>query len=488
MSRSHKFGLFMKGSLSGQSDVAAEQNNVAYNAMYALPKVALFLLISGPLQVLPGIAVKYFGMSLGALALAKLLSRLFDGITDPFIGYFSDRFQQRFGTRKPIIVFGGVLVLVTSGMLYIPYGWDAQNPEPISFIYFMFFYLGFTLAWTIMEIPHLAWGVAMSSGTKSRSQRLSFRSIATFTAPLLFFAIPFLPFFETTEITPETLKYVVYLSWLLMPLCLWICMRLVPNSYGDQTENTKIEMKEILQPLSKKQRFQQIAKVVISNRPLLIFYLTYTFLGLGYVMSSSLTFFFVDNYLGIAEKLPYAFLVSFGIGVPSALLWGLLVPKLGARNTWFMGMFICTLGLMGIAFISPSESSFLPYLVCKGLIGVGYASCPVAAYTLLAHITDYGKWKYSQECTGLYFSLRTSIYKFNAAIGGAIGLLLAQWLGFDPLAEEMSDTAVMALRFAYIGLPLIFLTLVLFMIPIIPMNNSQYLIVSKRLAAIKQRG
>lgn len=473
----------MKESLSSRPSVAAEENNTAYNAIYSLPKVALFLLISGPLQVLPGIAVKYFGLSLAAIALAKILSRLFDGITDPVIGYFSDRFQQRYGTRKPIIVFGGVLVLVTSGMLFIPYGWDAQAPEPISFFYFMFFYLGFTLAWTVMEIPHLSWGVDMSTGTKDRSQRLSFRAIASDIAPLLFFGIPFLPFFSTTEITPETLEYAVYLSWFLMPLCLWVCMRWVPNSYDDQPEKAKkSDPKKAFQSLTRKQRFRQQAKVIFSNRPLLIFYLTYMFLGLGYAISSSLTFFFVDNYLGIAEKMPHAFMVHFGIGVPAALLWGFLVPKLGARNTWFIGIFICAIGLLGIAFISPGESSWLPYLVCKGLIGAGYASCPVAAYTLLAHITDYGKWKYKQECTGLYFSMRSSVVKFNAAIGSAAGLLLAGWLGFDPVAEEMSEAAVMALRVAYIGVPLVFFSLVLFMILRIPPSTHQHSVISKRLS------
>lgn len=462
------------------------QKNLSQNIAYALPTFSLFFLIA-PLNVMPGVYVKYFGLSLGAIALAQLLAPLFDGLTDPLVGYFSDRYRQRFGTRKPLIVAGGLLVLVSSTMLYIPYGWESQQSGPVSFSYLLFFYLAFTLSWTLMGIPHLAWGGEISSDNKGRSQRFSYRAVAVKLAMLLFFIIPLLPFFSSTEVTPETLRFCVYVSWLVMPLCLWICMRWVPNSQagvGHAIERKEKQHQYLAEKTqSRKERFKQVAKLIAGNRLLLIFYAAYGLVGLGYSMSNGLTFFFVDNYLGLADKLPYAFIANYGVGVPAAWCWGIIAQKMGARATWAIGMTICVTGLLGIGFTPPGEAGLWPYLVCKILIGAGYASTFVAAYMVLASIADYGKWKFDQDCSGTYFALSKTLFKFNTSVGIAGGLLLAQWLGFDPAVESMSDAARMALRLAYIGLPAVLFIVAIIVITRIPIRTHQQSVISKRLEA-----
>ena len=468
---------------ASSSNTVNGQNTLSQNVAYSLPKLALYFLVMGPMAVMPGLAVKYFGLSLAAFALAQVLARSFDAITDPLTGYYSDHYYQRRGTRKPLMIVGGMLALVASTMLYIPYGWDALDPEPVSFAYFLFFYMLFTLAWTLVDIPHLAWGADISSDAKSRSQRFSFRTMATFASPILFFSIPLLPIFETTEVTPETLEYAVYIAWMLMPLCLWVGLRWVPNGPTGHVVPVTASAVGQPQPLSKRQRAWQVVKIIVGNRPLLVFYAAYALIGIGFSMSIGLVFFFIDNYLGIAEKIPYAFMVNYTVCVPAAWFWGFLIPKIGARNTWAVGLSLCALGLLGIGFISPGEGSFWPYLACSALMWAGYPSCFVAGYTILASIADYGKWKFDQECNGLYFSVRGTIAKFNGSVGVAIGLLLAGWLGFDPLAAEMSEDAIRGLRFSYIVMPLILISLSIIVITRIPLSTHQQSVIRKRLTA-----
>ena len=55
--------------------------------------------MSGAMNIVQSLYAKYFGLSLAAIASILLLSRIFDAITDPLIGYWSDRYQRRRGTR-----------------------------------------------------------------------------------------------------------------------------------------------------------------------------------------------------------------------------------------------------------------------------------------------------------------------------------------------------------------------------------------------------
>ena len=462
------------------SNSTIEPNHLSQNIAYALPTLALFMLIA-PLNVMPGIYVKYFGLSLGAIALVQLLGPLVDAITDPIIGYCSDRFKQRFGTLKPLIIAGAVLVLVSSTMLYIPYGWDGQDSDPVSFTYLIVFYLSFILAWTLMDIPQLAWGAEISNDTKGRSQRFSYRTMAIKSGMLLSFSIPLLPFFDSSEITPDTLKFCVYVSWVLMALFLWGCMQWVPDAESGYRQENLAPQYLAKKQLSKKQQFHEVARVVLGNRPLLICYTAYTLIGLGLTMSSGLTFFFVDNYLGLAETLPYAFIVNYGVGLIAAWCWGLLAQKIGARVTWLVGMLLGLLGFLGIGFLAPGEASLWPYLFCKALIGAGHASTFVASYIVLASIADYGKWKFDQECSAIYFALSKTIFKFNTSVGIAMGLMLAQWLGFDPKAEAMSEAASMALRVAYVGVPAVLFIVAMIVIARIPLSTHHQSVIRKRL-------
>ena len=457
------------------------QNTLSQNIAYALPMLSCAFLI-GPLVAMPGLYVKYFGLSIAAIALAKLLARLFDGITDPLVGYISDYYQQRYGTRKPLIVVGSVLSLLTGAMLFIPYGWDAQQPQSLSFSYVMFFYLAFTLSWTLMQVPILAWGADLSSDVKGRSQRFSFFSIAGAVAPMMFFVIPFLPVFESTEVTPETLKVVIYVSMVLMPLCLFVCMRRVPDPSRYPGLVTR-PVTEDVKVISQWHRFKKVARLIIANRPLLVFYLAYGLAGLGYSMSSGLTFFFVDNYLSIAEKLSYAFIVIYGVSVPASWFWGVLAQKIGARSTWCIGLFLCAIGLAGIVFLEPGESAFWPYLVCNALIGGGYTSCFVAGFMVLSNIVDYGKWKFGQDCSGLYFAFAGTMIKFNLSVGIAMGLLLTDWLGFDPAEKAVSTASRVALFIPYSILPTILLIFAAIVISRIPLNTRQHADIRKRLDA-----
>ena len=458
------------------------QNTLSQNIFYAMPMLSLSFLVTGPMAVMPGLYVKYFGLSIGAMALAKLLARLFDGITDPLVGYVSDRYQQRYGTRKPLIIAGGILLLLSGAMLYIPYGWDAQQSQSISFSYFLFLYLAFTLSWTLMQVPILAWGADISSDIKGRSQRFSFFSIAGSAASAMFFAIPFFPVFESTEVTPETLKVVVYMSVVLMPLCLFVCMRWVPDP-PRYPRLLRRQVTEDVQVISKWHRFKKVARLIIANRPLLVFYLAFGLAGLGYSMSTGLTFFFVDNYLGVPEKLSYVFMVSFGVSVPASWFWGVLAQKIGARSTWLIGLSLCAIGLLGIVFLEPGASTFWLYLVCNVLMGGGYASCFVVGYMVLSNIVDYGKWKFGQDCSGLYFASASTMIKFNTAVGVAIGLLLADWLGFDPAATVMSTASRAALFIPYSVLPTILLIFAAIVVSRIPLDTRQHADICKRLDA-----
>ena len=117
--------------------------SVRQQVAYALPAMGTIFLF-GPVGVLQGIYATYFGVSLTAIAMVLLVARLFDAVSDPLIGYLSDRYHVKKGSRKPFMACGGVLMIISGYFLNVPvdpYSLDASTQ--VSVMYFLTFYLLF---------------------------------------------------------------------------------------------------------------------------------------------------------------------------------------------------------------------------------------------------------------------------------------------------------------------------------------------------------
>lgn len=120
-------------------------------AWFILPALALAFM-HGPEMQMQGIYAKHAGLTLAALAGATLLTRAFDAITYPVIGYLSDLSYARMGTRKPWVVGGALLSALGVWFLYRP-------PADVGIGYYVA-WTGVTyLGWKTAEIPYQACAV-----------------------------------------------------------------------------------------------------------------------------------------------------------------------------------------------------------------------------------------------------------------------------------------------------------------------------------------
>ena len=291
--------------------------------VFSAPSIGLAFFM-GPIGVIQGIYAKYYGVALTTLAIVLLIGRIFDAVTDPLIGHYSDRYRARTGTRKPFMLVGGLCLIPCSYFLFVP-------PVEVTVVYFTLWSLLFYLTLTSIMIPMYAWASELCSDSVERTTLFTVLNFVGQVGGLLFFLIPFLPLFETSEITPETLRVSVVIGSILLLIGLYCAMKYVPNGPPLVVEELA-EKGESNQP--KTSVFIDMYNAVKSNKPFQIFILAYLCYGLGMGMFGGLFFIFVDAFLGQGE----IFATLAVIGLVSGLLLTPVVYKIvllmGKRKTW----------------------------------------------------------------------------------------------------------------------------------------------------------
>ena len=184
---------------------------------YALPFIPTSLMFASS-SIIQGIYAKYFGLALTSLGVAVLLARLFDAVSDPTVGWLSDKYRARTGTTKPFIGIGAVMFIISGYFFYVP-------PEGVTIQYFLFWFVLYFLGWTIFEIPHVGWPVALTLDNQKRTLLFSFRSAAYYAGIMLFYLLPLLPFFDTNAVTPETMKWSVIVAAVLLVPTLYFSLK-----------------------------------------------------------------------------------------------------------------------------------------------------------------------------------------------------------------------------------------------------------------------
>lgn len=468
MALSERTGEKILGNKNMKNNKVESEKRLTINqcVIYALPYVSVAFLFT-PIHVLQGIYAKYYGITLTAIATIILVTRLFDAVADPLVGYISDRYFKRKGTRKPFVVLGGLLSLVSGYFLYVPHG-------NVTAVYFAFWLIIFYLGWTLFEIPHLSWASELASKSHEKTRLYSYRTAMGYLGLVLFYAIPLLPFFDTQDITPETLRWCAIVSGLIMLPALYLCVKAVPD--GKVPE-------QILYGLDRQENLKKIAGYFSHNKPLLIHLGYCIFVGLGAGMWFGLIFIYVDVYLGMGDQFAQMFLAAFIIGIAATPGCYKLSGLIGKKNTLALAALLLFFSSVYIGFLNSEEVSFFQLSLLKIINTLGFLCFSIVVPSMLSDITDYSTWKFKTPLTGVYFAFQGFLQKTFLAIGGGLALAIAGWFGFEANAEGQNAEGIYGMYLAIVWIPTLFFSLALVVVLFMPMTSRRHDIVRRRLAS-----
>ena len=420
---------------------------VYHSFAYAAPATSVYYLVA-PLTVLQGIYITYFGFSLTSVALVVFLSRLFDAITDPLIGYICDRYCSNGGTKTPFITVGCILVAFSGYFLFVP-------PENVSFYYFIFWFFSFYMAFTLFEIPHITMGGELARTPEEKNIIYSWRAAAVMVGNLLFYITPMLPFFETTSITPITLKYMVVMSGCLMLPMLY--MYFVTDFKYSQKEKTFFPVGKAKNP---KVSILRLA-LIFRHRRFMLFIISFFCYGLGTGAWGGLIFIYVEHFLHLGEDFALILIVSMVSSIFMIRVWQSLGNYIGKQSTYAAGLFLAVFSIWLLTILRSDDGGFSPFLTLVTIVSIysGLSVANIMAPSILSDIIDDTPTELGSGFAASYFAVYSFVAKASSGFGAAGGLALAGYYGFDSNIVDSLGTENFGIQISIGYIPIIFLLL-----------------------------
>lgn len=360
------------------------------------------------------------GVDLALIGFVITAAAIFDAVTDPVIGFASDRVRTPAGRRRGWIAVGAPLLAGAVWMLLNPDRGDA-----VAYLAFWFLFL--RVGSTLVLVPYGALGAELSPNYHTRTALNSFRqrfAIAGLIAAAL------VPAVVESMLDDDATALIVLesYSWLVL-----ICLPLAAVLMLIGVTEPPAPVASGRMPLLKSLRLMWKNGLF---RTVLVIELVIT--G-GESFRNALSLFFMQDAIGI-ERAGTLYVLYFAMGLGAIPLWDWIARRFGKHRSLAAAMLLVSIDSIAIFAIYLFDfwkvELFRILFAIKGLCYGAFAYLPLA---MMADVVDIDTARSGDPRTGSYFALHGFMTKCAASFGG-FSLPLLALTGYSAAPNALNDT------------------------------------------------
>ncbi len=348
------------------------------------------------------------------------ISRILDAITDPLVGYYSDKSTSKMGRRRPWILASSIPIFIFFYMMWCP-------PAVLSG-YLLILWMGtgvilFYTAATLFIIPHFSLGAELSDSYHVRTKIFGFRHGFDQLGYLLAVAVGYFLFQASNP--SELMTSITLLGGGTVAITIIIMVVFVkeaPASHKIKREKSPY----------------QSYKNVFANKYALRLVIVYLFEITGMIFASSFTPYISEYILKTPDQTSLYLLIYMAgsfLGIP---IWVYLSRYFGKKKLLFYA-----LNFLGLTFGSAiflQEGSIIHMYVILFLLGIGAGSPGVLVVSIQADIIDYGECLTGKRTEGAYFAVWNFAMKSATGITFLLVGIILETSSFIPNIDQSDAT------------------------------------------------
>lgn len=432
-------------------------------------------------------------VGLGVVLVSNLLTtmRIFDGFTDPIIGFFIDKTNGKFGKFRPFILGGNLLMAV---IMYIIFHYTHLLPQTLKLPVFILLYAVYILGYTAQTACTKSGQVCLTNDPKQRplfglvDGILTTILVAGFNIYLSSYLVPkyggfTLELFNELNLTATALGFILTIVAI---IGIWQKDRKEFFGIGDKGVKTKFKD---YWPIFKGNRAIQMLVVAASTDKIGMNVSGNTTVVLV-IFALIVGDYSVSGKISAMTILPAIIFMFFGTGI---------ARKIGLKRTLvnFTWASIIIKIPMLLMFIMGDPTNIMKganfeTILFVGCYIIGYATMQVTNSTvipMIADCADYETYRSGRFIPGMMGTIFSFVDKLVSSFATSIVGLLVAMVGFKTMLPTVTDTLTTGLfwvgLFMYFGIPLMGWFATLIAMKFYPLDDKKMEEIQTKIAAVK---
>ncbi len=368
------------------------------------------------------------------------IARIWDGITDPTMGYITDNTHSRYGRRRLYFLIGIPLTL-SFGLLWI---------DGFGYAYYLLTYLAFNTVFTLVQVPYETLAAEMTNDFKMRCKLTGVRMIFAQSGALI---ASWLPAYILQQYDDEGTAF-LYVGGILAILCMLPWFFVYKGTWERESQ-----LQRDSAPFFKEMK--KLFAEMFSTFKLRIFRIHLcmyvgAFVALDVFNASFvhyLTFVLELDKLTIGNLVTLLAVMQFA-GTP---VYAYLCMKYGNSATYRVAVIVAMLGVILWTITSSFEAPLMLAFVAAFVLGSSRGGIYLVPWNIYNFIPDVDEVLTSERREGIYAGVMTLTRKITQAFSIMLVGVLLEYSGFQSGADTQSASAITGLQVALLGGTAVFL-------------------------------
>ncbi len=356
-----------------------------------------------------------------AMGIIFSASRIWDAVSDPLVGYLSDRTHSRLGRRRSWLVASIVPIGIAFVMVFSP----PDSLEGTALVLWMAVaIIGFYSAMTVFFVPHLSMGAELSTDYHERSRLFGTRHAAyTFGSIVSLLSFYFLIRAEqqgAAAVRGLALHLAVGTAIVTCALIAYAGMKLrEPQEYQGRVKATP---------------FQAFRDVWVNPHARLLIVVTFIE-QIGSAAIGVLTLYIAQYVVGAPTRAPLfilCYMVPSTISVP---LWIPLSRRFGKIRLWMFSMLLTGLSfgtMFALPFLGGIDVKSVYIAIAAVFAGLAAGCGGTISPSVQSDVIDYDEYMTGERKEGSYFAAWNFVYKGSLGVMLLLTGFVLEFSGFVP--------------------------------------------------------